>query len=78
MPDESDSVTDRSAEIRAKGKGRAMDKKVYLGDGVYAEYDGFGVWLTTELANGEHRIYLEMPMIESLTEVMAAWQKSAR
>lgn len=40
--------------------------KVYLGDGVYALYDGFGICLTTE--NGletTNRIYLEPAVLES-------------
>lgn len=45
--------------------------KVYIGDGVYAEYDGFGVWLTTQRENGAHRIYLEPQMLDSLAEFMA-------
>ena len=53
------------------------DTKVYLGDGVYAEWDGMGVWLTTERAAGEHRIYLEPPMVKSLTEWLAV-QRSPR
>jgi hypothetical protein len=41
--------------------------KRYIGDGVYAEYDGFGYWLTTE--NGvsvTNRIYLEPEVWEAL------------
>ncbi len=41
--------------------------KDYLGDGVYAEYDGFGIWLTSE--NGIEildKIYLEPSVIASL------------
>ena len=48
--------------------------KVYIGDGVYAEYDGMGVWLTTQRENGEHRIYLEPKMLDSLVKYVArAW-----
>jgi len=41
--------------------------KVYLGDGVYAEYDGVSIILTTE--NGictTNRIYLEYEIIDGL------------
>jgi len=39
-----------------------VNKKVYLGDSVYAEYDGEGVWLTTN--NGwpddpRNKIYID-------------------
>ena len=43
-------------------------KKVYLGDGAYAEYDGYGVRLTTE--NGvetTNSIYLEPEVYAALT-----------
>ena len=44
--------------------------KEYIGDGVYAEHDGFGVWLTTQRESGEHRIYLEAAMLDRLSAIM--------
>ncbi len=41
-------------------------EETYIGDGVYAEWDGMGVWLTTQRAEGEHRIYLEPEMLRTL------------
>ena len=42
--------------------------KTYLGDGVYAEFDGFGIVLTTE--NGSpiptNTIYLEPSVLQAL------------
>ena len=51
---------------------RAVDQsaewpKRYIGDGVYAAFDGFGVWLTAE--NGlaaTDTIYLEPEVFEAL------------
>jgi len=43
--------------------------KIYLGDSVYAKFDGFGFWLTTEngLPNDpSNEIYLEPQVIVSL------------
>lgn len=48
-----------------------MRKKVYLGDGVYAEYDGQDLILTTE--NGvsvTNRIVLDPHVWRSLRDVM--------
>jgi hypothetical protein len=48
-----------------------MNKKFYCGDGVYAEYDGYGVWLTTE--NGiecTNRIYLEPQVKAALDQYL--------
>jgi len=47
-------------------------KKQYLGDGVYAVHDGYGLWLTAE--DGEQAtdaIYLEPGVLDSLN----AWIK---
>lgn len=43
----------------------------YLGDGVYAEFDGFGIWLRT--GSHEHnlcddKIYLEPDVFDSLNK----------
>ena len=54
------------------------EAKVYIGDGVYAEYDGFGVWLTTERENGTHRIYLEPSMLDVLADLMGCRPSGAR
>ena len=51
---------------------RAVDRvdaraRVYLGDGVYAAHDGFGIWLTAE--NGieaTDAIYLEPEVLSAL------------
>lgn len=46
-----------------------METKVYLGDGAYAEFDGFGIILTTE--NGiciTNTIYLESEVLQALIE----------
>ena len=41
-------------------------RKTYIGDGVYAEYDGFGVKLSAPRLYGEHWIYLEPEMLADL------------
>lgn len=42
-------------------------KKVYLGDSVYAEYDGYGIILTTENGYGaSNRIFFEPEVLEML------------
>lgn len=39
----------------------------YLGDGVYAIFDGFGVWLhTNDHANPTDRVYLEPNVMQAL------------
>lgn len=41
--------------------------KRYLGDGVYASWDGFQIWLTTDRESCTHRIALEAGTYDSLT-----------
>ena len=49
-----------------------MTQKVYIGDGVYASTDGYGVWLQTERINEvtgralTHEIYLEPAVYQAL------------
>lgn len=41
----------------------------YIGDAVFAEYDGFGIWLRTGHHRDErctHRIYLEPKVLDNL------------
>ena len=43
--------------------------KTYLGDGVYARFDGFGVVLTTEDGiNATNTIYLDAKVLNALNE----------
>ena len=39
----------------------------YLGDGVYATFDGYQIWLSTEREQGMHRIALEPSTMNALT-----------
>jgi hypothetical protein len=48
-------------------------RRTYIGDGVYAEFDGFGIWLTTERHDeGVHRIYLEPEIYRNFVAFAAA------
>jgi predicted component of type VI protein secretion system len=41
--------------------------KEYLGDGVYAIYDGYGIWLhANDLENPTDRVYLEPKVFNAL------------
>jgi hypothetical protein len=47
-------------------------EKTYIGDGVYARWDGMTVLLETERDNGRHYIYLEPQHVESIVKLMNA------
>lgn len=41
-------------------------QETYLGDGVYAEFDGYHIWLKTNREDGQHRIALEPSVFVAL------------
>jgi len=42
-----------------------MENETYLGDAVYASFDGYQIWLRTGDGN-DNRIALEPPVLEAL------------
>ena len=53
--------------------------KEYLGDGVYVEFDGFMVILTTENGAGPSNvIYLEPEVVQALTAFVARLQQEQK
>jgi hypothetical protein len=58
-------------EQRHTGDETHRYKKAYLGDGVYAQYDGYTVTLTTENGVDETNvIFLEPNVVESLLKYL--------
>lgn len=51
-------------------------RKVYIGDSVYAEFDGYSIILTTENGGApSNRIVLEAPVYANLTDfVKQLWE----
>ena len=39
-----------------------MDKETYLGDGLYASFDGYQFKLRAPRSDGDHEVYLEPPV----------------
>ncbi len=44
------------------------ENETYLGDGLYASFDGWHVWLRAPRPGGEHRVALEPPVFAALVE----------
>lgn len=40
----------------------------YIGDGLYASFDGYQFKLRTPRENGDHEVYLELPVYERFLE----------
>jgi len=52
----------------------AKEHQLYLGDGVYAIFDGFGVWLhANDHENPTDRVYLEPQVFSALLRVWERW-----
>ena len=47
---------------------KSPSNEAYLGDGVYAEFDGFGITLYTDRLEGRHWIYFEPDVMKALDE----------
>jgi hypothetical protein len=43
-------------------------KETYLGDGLYASFDGFAIWLRAPREAGDHVVALEPEVYRALTE----------
>lgn len=46
--------------------------KEYLGDGLYAEFDGWQFRLYTERENGVHEVYLEPSVLSAFLNFIAS------
>ena len=44
------------------------EREAYLGDGLYASFDGWQFCLRAPRENGDHVVYLEPHMLNSLNE----------
>ena len=51
--------------------------KCYLGDGAYAVYDGYGIWLTAEDGTrATDAIYLEPALLKALNQFVKSLTKA--
>jgi len=53
-----------------------MESEIYLGDAVYASFDGYQIWLRTADGNN-NRIALEPSVYQALVEYVADLKKAA-
>ena len=57
-------------------KEKSMNSWEYLGDGVYVNFDGFGIWLHANSHDKPtDRIYLEPQILQSLNEYAERMRK---
>lgn len=48
-----------------------MEEETYLGDGLYASFDGFQFWLRAPRPEGDHRVALEPSTMMAFDEYRA-------
>ena len=46
------------------------DGETYLGDGLYARFDGYGAWLRAPREGGDHEVYLEPQTLRLLLDYL--------
>lgn len=56
---------------------KKYDKRFYMGDGLYAHFDGFSFMLFAERENGEHWVGLEPNVFDELIEFRKQVYKDA-
>ena len=50
-------------------------KELYLGDGLYASYDGFAVWLRAPREGGDHQVALEPDVMAAFVRYLMAIER---
>ncbi len=51
-----------------KEPGEQAKKEVYLGDGLYASFDGFQIWLRAPRIGGDHEVALAPGVFRNLID----------
>lgn len=52
-----------------------MNRETYLGDGVYASFDGYQIWLRAPRETGDHVVALEPSVYDALVAYVGALQQ---
>lgn len=56
-----------------------MEQETYLGDGLYASFDGWQIKLRAPRDGGDHEVYLEMGVYRAFLEyAQQAWAPKQR
>jgi hypothetical protein len=50
--------------------------EIYLGDGLYASFDGYQVRLRAPRADGDHEVYLDQSTLQAFVEFLDALPKA--
>ena len=52
--------------------------EIYLGDGLYASYDGFNIWLRAPRIDGDHVVALEPEVLARFLQFAASVERKRR
>lgn len=62
-----------NAQSSGPNSGPNPDEEIYLGDGLYAQFDGFSVRLRAPRTEGDHEVFLEPWMLTHLIQCAKEW-----
>jgi hypothetical protein len=52
------------------------ERETYLGDGLYARYDGMEIWLRAPREDGDHEVCLDVGMLKELQGLVENYDPS--
>jgi hypothetical protein len=58
--------------------GKMSERETYLGDGLYASFDGWQVRLRAPRENGDHEVFLERSTLQAFIQFLDALPKNER
>jgi hypothetical protein len=53
------------------GAAKEMSEETYLGDGLFASFDGWQIMLRAPREHGDHVVYLEPPVLDAFERFVA-------
>jgi hypothetical protein len=53
-------------------------REIYLGDGLYAHFDGYQIWLRAPRTDGDHEVALELQVFDALVAYREQIYKDAK
>jgi hypothetical protein len=54
----------------------STERETYLGDGLYASFDGYQIRLRTSREGGDHEVYLDDPTLRAFLEFVEGLPKT--
>ncbi len=72
------STPESSIALCATGDALMAEQEAYLGDGLYAKFDGWSFWLRAPRPTGDHYVAMEPEVLASFLEFIRAARPELR